>query len=423
MTADVTTLDNGVRVVTASVPTVDTVSVGVWAGVGARFEDVKVNGVAHLVEHMMFKGTPTRSALDISREIEDVGGQMNAYTSREVTAYYMNVMKEDTPLALDVLADITQHPTFVAEELERERGVILQEIGMYNDTPDEIIFDHFQSTAWKDQKIGAPILGTPDIIATLPQEELFNWVRTHYTAPNIIISAAGNLEHRAIVDQVERLFRDLPDGEKATFEPANYTGGDFREEKELEQAHLMLGFESLSRHDEDYYAAGALSTLLGGGMSSRLFQEVREKRGLVYSIFCFNQSFDDSGQMAVYAGTDPQRLDELTAVVCDELAHVADTLKEDEIKRAKAQLRSRLLMAQERMFSRAQHMATSLIHYGEPVPLDDIIAKIDAVDANALARVARRVFTSRPTLTALGALDRLESHDQVSGRLNGAIAA
>lgn len=423
MTIKETKLANGMRIVTDNVDSVETIALGVWAAVGARHEGFDNCGVAHLVEHMMFKGTPSRSAIDISHEIENVGGHMNAYTSREITAYHMHMMAEDAPLAIDVLADIMQHPTFDEKELERERGVILQEIGMYNDTPDEIIFDKFQETAWQNQNVGTPILGRADNIKNMPQDALFQWVKEHYKASNLVFAAAGKLDHHEIVAQVEKLFCDLEEGKEPQSTPAHYTHGEYREEKELEQAHVILGFNSFSRHDEDYYAAGLLSTILGGGFSSRLYNEIREKRGLVYSIFAFNQSYDDNGQFEIYAGTDPQRLDELMSVLCDELNKAKDGFTEDEVDRAKAQIRSSMLMGQEKMMGRARRLANCLIHYDRPVPIEETMKKIDAIDAAQIQRAAIRIFSTAPTLATLGTLDKLENYDQIAARLTTKKAA
>lgn len=279
-TIKVTTLPNGLRVATDSMPHVETTSLGVWVGVGTRNERAEVNGVAHLVEHMVFKGTPTRTAFDISEQIEAVGGHMNAYTTREHTAYYAKVLKEDAALALDVIGDMLQHSLLDEDELVRERDVVLQEIGQAEDTPDDIIFDHFQARAFPDQALGRPVLGQPEIIGALPRDALVDYIGGNYSGRTMVLAASGRIDHGWLVEKAAEVFRDLPaPADPAALDPARYTGGDFREDRDLEQLHIVLGFEGVGVHDPDYYAHSVLSTLLGGGMSSRLFQEVREKRG------------------------------------------------------------------------------------------------------------------------------------------------
>src|SRR6266550_102270 len=287
MTVRLSTLPSGLRVATDRIETVDTVSLGIWVDVGTRHEPPEINGVAHFLEHMAFKGTNRRSARGIAEEIEAVGGHLNAYTSRESTAYYARVLKEDVPLALDILADILQNSTFDPEELERERTVILQEIGQANDTPDDIIFDNFQERAFPEQPMGRPVLGRPEIIRQLSREAVMGYLREHYGAARMILSAAGNLDHDRFVDLAATLLSGMTAERAIATEPARYVGGDHREARDLEQLHLVLGFPGLPLGDPDYYAATVLSTAFGGGMSSRLFQEVREKRGLVYSIHSF----------------------------------------------------------------------------------------------------------------------------------------
>src|SRR5437870_1056841 len=338
MTTQLSTLTNGLRVATDRVDTVDTVSLGIWIDVGTRHEPAEINGVAHFLEHMAFKGTERRSALAIAEEIEAVGGHLNAYTSRESTAYYAKVLKEDIPLALDILSDILQYSTFDQEELERERTVILQEIGQANDTPDDIIFDHFQECAYPDQAMGRPVLGSPDIIRELRRDAVVGYLRDHYGARKMVLAAAGNLEHGRLVDLAERLLSDLPAERPASTEAARYTGGDRREERDLEQLHLVLGFPGVVLGDPDYYAASVLSTAFGGGMSSRLFQEIREKRGLVYAIQSFVHGYRDGGLFGIYAGTGEAEAAELVPALCEQTLQLEAGLSLVELNRAKAQM-------------------------------------------------------------------------------------
>lgn len=413
----VTTLPGGLRVVTDTVKTVESVALGVWINVGTRHEEMKHNGVAHLVEHMMFKGTQTRSAKDIVEVIENVGGNINAYTSREITSYHIHLLKDDMNLGLEILADLLQNATMPEDELERERGVILQEIGMTEDTPDDLIFDHYYETAYPGQALGAPILGRADIIKNMRREALTDHVRRFYTPSRTVISAAGNLDHEIFVQLVASLFSHLPKDVGQDVVKAVYRGGDRRSEKDLEQSHVVLGFQGLARADDDYYAAQAMSTLLGGGMSSRLFQEVREKRGLVYSIFSFHSAYMDDGVFGIYAGTGPGDLPQLIPVVCDEIAKVIDGATAQELTRAKAQLRADMLMARESMMSRANQQAKYLLFFNDALDVKTLMDRIDAVNLKAVSRVARRIFTSPPTLAALGPLENLESYAKISGRL------
>ena len=292
---EITTLANGLRVATATMTNVQTASVGVWVDAGARHETPEINGVAHMLEHMAFKGTHQRSARGIAEAIENVGGQLNAYTSREQTAYYARVLADDVPLAVDLLADILQHSVFDEEELARERGVVVQEIGQVNDTPDDLVFDQFQETAFPGQALGRSILGPPEVVAAMPRTTLVDYMARHYGPKRMVLAAAGKIEHERVVDLGERLFRELPAAGDDQGEPAEYRGGERREERDLEQAHLLLGLPAFAYTDDDFYALQVLSAMLGGGMSSRLFQEVRENRGLAYSIFSFASCYRDTG--------------------------------------------------------------------------------------------------------------------------------
>jgi predicted Zn-dependent peptidase len=414
----VTTLANGFRVATDRMDSVETTSLGVWAGVGTRNEPAEHNGVAHLLEHMAFKGTRRRSARDIVVEIEDVGGFLNAYTGREQTAYYAKVLADDTPLVVDILADILQNSIFDAEELTRERAVVLQEIGQAEDTPDDIIFDHFQEIAFPDQAMGRPVLGRAEIVRDLPRDIVAGYMASRYRAGQMVLAASGQLDHDALVAMAEKLFAGLPSGAVPPTEGARYAGGDGRFARELEQVHLALGFHGITYTDPDYYVAAVLSQLLGGGMSSRLFQEIREKRGLVYSIHSFTSSYADGGIFGIYAGTGEKEVAELLPVVCDELAKLPDDLTEPEVKRAAAQLRAATLMAREKPSARCEQLASQLLIYGRPIPPAEAVARIDAVTIDDLKRLARRLTQSPPTLTVLGPIGQVMEYDTLRQRLS-----
>ena len=419
MTVNQGTLPGGMRFVTDRMDSVESVSLGVWVNAGARNETADINGVSHLLEHMAFKGTARRSALDIAVEIENVGGHLNAYTSRESTVYYATVLKEDAALALDIVSDILLNSTFADDELARERAVVLQEIGQANDTPDDIIFDTFQETAYPDQPLGRAILGTADIVSTMPRDTLKGYIDAQYGSDRMILSAAGNLDHDTLADLAEKAFGGVRASQAEAPQPGVYTGGDNREIRDLEQAHLVMGFEGVGYGDDDYYALAVLSTALGGGMSSRLFQEVREKRGLVYSIYTFSSAYQDGGLFGLYAGTGEAEVAELVSVVCDELRRAAaDTMAEDEVARSRAQIKAGVLMSLESTSSRAERVARHLQVYDRVIPVDEIARRIDSVTAEDVRRVAERLLTSNPTLTALGPVGGLQDYDTVKARLN-----
>jgi predicted Zn-dependent peptidase len=419
MTVGLATLSNGLRIVTDRIDTVATVSLGLWVDVGTRHEPAKVNGVAHFLEHMAFKGTKRRTALAIAEEIEAVGGHLNAYTSRESTAYYAKVLKEDTGLALDILADILQHSTFEPGELERERTVILQEIGQANDTPDDIIFDYFQERAFPGQAMGRPVLGSPEIIKKLSRKSVVSYLKDHYGASRMVLSAAGNLDHDRFVDLADKLLSGMPAESAVTTEPARYVGGEHRQGRDLEQLHLVLGFPGLTLADPDYYAASVLSTAFGGGMSSRLFQEVREKRGLVYAIYSFAHSYRDGGLFGIYAGTGESEAAELLPVLCDEAKKLDDGFAPAELARAKAQMKAGLLMSLESTSARCEQMAQHMLIHGTPFDPDEIVRHIDAVDDAAIQRIVAHWRSAPPTLVALGPVGGLEDFVRLQARLGG----
>ncbi|MBO0735943.1 MAG: insulinase family protein [Alphaproteobacteria bacterium] len=417
MTTKITTLANGLRIASDPVDTVETVSLGMWIDIGTRHEPPKINGVAHFLEHMAFKGTQRRSARAIAEEIEAVGGHVNAYTSRESTAYYAKVLKDDVPLALDILADILQNSAFDPEELERERAVILQEIGQANDTPDDIIFDQFQERAYPDQAMGRPVLGRPEIIRELDRDAVVSYLREHYSARRMVLAASGNVDHQRLVDLAAKLLSDFPAERSAVTEPARYTGGDRREERDLEQLHIVLGFPGITLGDPDYYAAAVLSTAFGGGMSSRLFQEIREKRGLVYAIHSFVHGYRDGGLFGIYAGTGEQEAAELVPALCEEAISLEDGLTEIELNRAKAQMKAGLLMSLESTSARCEQLAQHLLIHGAPFDPPEIVRRIEAVDDAAIRRVVDRWRSAPPTLAALGPLSRLEEFARLRERL------
>jgi predicted Zn-dependent peptidase len=412
-TVEITTLDNGLRVVSEHMPRLQTASLGIWVDVGTRYEPAEVNGVAHLLEHMAFKGTARRSARAIAEEIERVGGSLNAYTSREHTAYYARILADDVALAADILADILRHSSFDPAELEKERHVVLQEIGQVKDTPDDLVFDLLQEASYPDQPMGRAILGPEAIVQRMPREALIDYMARHYGPKRLVVAGAGKIEHTRLVDLAQSLLGDLAAIEGAAAEPARYSGGRKVERRpDLEQVHLCMAVEGLPYHHPDHFALQVLSTALGGGMSSRLFQEARENRGLCYSIFSFASAYADTGQLGVYAGTDPEDLPELMQVVADEARALIEDPSEDEIARARAQLKASLLMGLESCSAVCEDLARQLLCFNRRVPTEEVVAKIDAVDTGAVRGLGRRLLDGKGlTLAAVGPLEQLPGVD------------
>lgn len=391
------------RVLVDPVPHVETVAMGVWFGVGTRDEQkYELNGIAHLVEHMLFKGTKTRSALDIVHEIEKVGAQINAYTGRELTAYTVYALKDDLRVGLDILADMIRNSIFLEKELKLEQDVIVQEIGMVADTPDDIIHDDAFITAFPDQAFGRPVLGHEKAIRGFTPEDLRNYVRTHYHPGCAVISVAGNVDVKKATEMVSEIFSGWDADPCATRQQAVYRGGEHRAERALEQTHILYGFPSLPRGDKRMTALSLYIEALGGGMASRLFQEIREKRGLAYSVYASNQTFVDAGFLNVYAGTDPAKAQDCLNVIRDELAMGAYHITEEDLNRAKTQRKAGLLMAQESMMARADRQARQQLLHGRLIPTSETIAKIDAVKLEDIDALCKSMAGQTPTVALRG---------------------
>ncbi len=414
----ITTLDNGLRIVTQQMPGLETVSMGIWNFVGGRDEVENINGVAHLLEHMAFKGTSTRTALQIAETIENVGGDINAYTSKEITAYYVKLIAGDLQLGIDILTDILQNSSFEEDELNRERGVILQEIGMYLDTPDDMIFDYWQEKAYPNQPMGRSILGKTDIIKNITKDQVKDFMASNYNPNKMIISAAGKINHESFVNQVTKACINLPMGNKYNRVPAKYISGEYREEKNLEQIHLLLGFEGINYNDDNYYSLLVYSSLLGGGMSSRLFQEIREKRGLVYGISSFSSSYTDTGMFGIYAGTGESQIEELIPVLCDEFNKSPYSITEKEINRGKAQLKASLMMGRESAFRRCESAARQLLVFDRVIDPSETIKQIDAVSKETVETIAKQIVGGPITISSIGPIKKLESLEKIQSRLN-----
>jgi len=403
MSVKLTKLPSGLTIVTDAMPHLETSALGVWTGVGGRDEQVNEHGVSHFLEHMAFKGTKTRSSRQIVEEIENVGGDLNAATSTETTAYYARVLKADVPLALDVLSDILANPVFEAEEVEREKSVIEQEIGAAQDTPDDVIFEHMSELAFPGQPMGRSLLGTAESLKEFTGDTLHGYLQKHYRAPDMVVAAAGAVEHDMVVAEASKRFAAFGGPAAPQPAPATFGGGSRIVRRDLEQAHLTFGLEGVSQTDPSLFSLQVFSNILGGGMSSRLFQEVREKRGLCYSIYTFHMPYSDTGFFGLYTGTDPADAPEMMDVVVDQMKASVGTLTETEVQRAKAQMKAGLLMALESCGARAEQLARHILMFGRPLTNSEMVARIDNVTLESTQAAAQALLVrSRPAVVALG---------------------
>ncbi|MCE3231817.1 MAG: processing peptidase [Rickettsiaceae bacterium] len=415
---EITTLDNGLRIISQEMQETEAVTVEIWAGVGSRYEKPEQNGISHFLEHMAFKGTKTRTAKQIAEDFDNIGGHLNAHTSRENTVYYAKVLKDDFNEAGGLLSDILQNSIFDQKELELERNVVLQEIAMTKDAPDDIIFDYYQEAAFTNHPLGRPILGPEAIVSNFSQNDLNSYIGEHYTASNMILAVAGNIKHSNVVKFAEKELSGLRKGKRSHKEAASYTGGEHREERDLEQVHLTMGFKGISYLEEEIYTLQLLSLILGGGMSSRLFQEIRENRGLAYSISSFQSSYADTGMFSIYSATSPDKVNELINATCDELKRATHSITEQELKKAKSQSKASLLMGQESSSSRADTLGRRLMCYDRYITNEEILEKINAVTLKDVSQLlVRLVSESKLTLAAIGDLKQLESYDKITARL------
>jgi len=384
---------------------------------GGRHETAAQNGIAHFLEHMAFKGTKRRSALQIAEEIEDVGGYINAYTSREMTAYYARILKDDVALALDVIGDIVLNPAFDPKELEVERHVILQEIGQALDTPDDIIFDWLQEVSYPDQSFGRTILGPAERVAKFARADLQTFVKDNYGPAQMILSAAGGVDHDAIVKQAEAIFGGLVARPQAAFQSATFKGAERREVKDLEQVHFAMAFDAPGYRHPDVYAAQVYSMVMGGGMSSRLFQKIREERGLCYSIFAQSGAYEDAGQITVYAGTSAEEIGDLCLITVDEMKRAAEDMSDAEVARARAQIKAGMLMGLESPSSRAERIARLLAIYGRVPDVSESVAKIDAVTTADVRRYGEGLCSVDNALALYGPVAAAPSLEEIRQRL------
>ena len=389
-------LDGGLRLITETMPHVRSVTIGVWLTRGSRHETDERGGIAHFVEHMLFKGTDTRSAEDIAQAIDSIGGQLDAFTAKEYASYYIKVLDEHVPLAVDLLADIVRRPAFAADEIEREKKVILEEIKMVEDTPDDLVHELFTQHFWEGHPLARPILGSPETVEALTRATLIDYFGRAYVAPNMIIAAAGNLDHARVRQLVLDAFAglgvtgDVPNGPAPRVSPQVITRA-----KELEQSHLCLGTNSYPQSHEDRYVSYILNTVLGGSMSSRLFQNIREKRGLAYSVFSGLSAYRDAGNITIYAGCANEAVGEVIDLCVDELKTIKRTLVPDsELRRAKDHLKGSLMLSLENTSSRMSHLARQEIYFDRHFGLDETLAGVEAVSTGDLQRVASDLFSN-----------------------------
>jgi predicted Zn-dependent peptidase len=420
-------LPGGLRVVTETLPTVRSATFGIWVGVGSRDETPVLNGATHYLEHLLFKGTDRRSALDISSSIDAVGGEMNAFTAKEYTCYYARVLDTDLPLAIDVVSDMLTGSLIRQEDIDAERGVVLEEIAMTEDDPGDQVHDLFATALLGDSPLGRPVLGTVDTINALSRDQVARFYRKHYDPTHLVVAAAGNIDHDTVVREVRSAFESagaLRDPDAQPMPPrsgARTIRSNGRIElldRRTEQAHVVLGMPGLSRHDDRRWALGVLNTALGGGMSSRLFQEVREKRGLAYSVYSYTSSFADCGLFGVYAGCQPRRVHEVLKICRDELQQVAEHgLADEELHRAIGQFSGSTVLSLEDTGALMNRIGKSELCWGEQLSVDATLERIAAVTPDEVRAVARDVLGQRPSLAVIGPLK-----DKQAARLQESVA-
>ncbi len=413
-----TILKNGLTIISSERSETQTISLGIWVNTGSAYEKLDENGISHFIEHMVFKGTEKRDALAISEDIENVGGQTNAYTSREFTAFYAKMLQSDAELAVDVIADFIKAPTFDAGEMVKEKEVVVQEIKQSIDTPDDAIFDYFQEKAFNGLPLGRTILGPAEKVRSFNAKKMRDYMATHYGVNNMVVVAVGNVKHDLFVKMIEDRLADYDKKASFEIEPQTYSGGFFAENRDIEQAHVLIGFKGIEYKNPMYYPVSVFSTIFGGGMSSRLFQEIREKRGLVYTVYSFTNSHTGTGLFGIYAGTTADELNALLPVVSDEIKKVvSDKVTDKELERAKTQLKASMLMALESSSSTAEVMARQYLIHNRIISTDEVVERVESVSKDDIQKAAQMLFSSRPTYALLGNLKKYPSYDALEKML------
>ncbi len=416
----VTTLGNGLRIITEQMRDVDSIALNIRVGVGSRAENINQNGISHFLEHMAFKGTKSRTALDIAQAFDNIGGVFNASTGRETTSYYAKVLKKDISIGIEILMDILMNSVFPEDELEREKGVVTQEIFQTNDSPSDVIFDKYMETAYKDQPFGRSILGTQETVRSFTRENLNDYINNHYFAENILFSAAGNIDHNSVVALTKESLSKIHSKEFMKNNSAIYIGSEYLENRKLDQVHLLIGFPTVSCYDKKYYVFQVLDSILGGGMSSRLFQEIREKQGLAYSIYSFNSSYTDTGILSLFAGTDSSNLNRLIQSLTTELKKLCTSdLKEEEVQRVKDRIKSQILMSRESTSTRAEMLGHYYSIYGRYISKEELIQKIDTVTIGDVKEAVEELLLqhNKITVAAIGEISSMPSYDKVISML------
>jgi predicted Zn-dependent peptidase len=415
----VTNLPSGLTVVTETSPHVKTAAIGVFVAAGSRYERTGEHGLSHFIEHMAFKGTRRRSAREIAETIENVGGDLNAETGVERTSYFARVLGSDTPLALDVIGDLLTDGAFDPEELEREKNVVIQEIGAVDDTPDDLVFDLLTATAWPDQPIGRPILGTREGVGAFDRGAIDGYLNRRYGAGATIVAAAGAVEHDHIVALAQTRLETLPAAHAPNEAQAAYRGGETKVRRRLEQTHVAVAFEGRRANAPDHDAAHVFAATVGGSMSSRLFQEVREKRGLAYSVYGFHWDFTDTGLFGFYAGSADKDAAEVVAASLDCLAEAAHGLNDEEIRRAKAQMKVSLITALEQPAARVHQLSRQMQVYGRPLSFEEMLARVEAVTVEEVRKTGAAMLRSAPAVAAIGAVGKVPGQAKIARALKG----
>lgn len=403
---NITVTDNGLTVITDRIEGLRSAALGLWVNVGSRHEAANEHGIAHLLEHMAFKGTQSRSARQIAEEIENVGAAINAYTGRDQTGYYVRCLSGDIETSVDILSDIMLRPVFDAEELEREKNVIIQEIGEAEDTPDDILFDYLQDLCFPEQILGRPILGTRESVLNLTERDLRGYMTRYYHPKNMVFAASGDIKEADILRLAEKYFTFPAQNAPATADKSVWGGGVNYIKRDLEQSHVAFALPGVGYHDPDYYVSEIYSSLLGGGMSSRLFQEVREKRGLAYTVGSFSANYHDGGVFGVYAGSAPEKTEEVVNTAVEVMEKTAEDITESETERAKAQLRAGVIMALEKPYNRCEAAVRQFFVYGKTMTPEELIEQINAVSVErAKAFAARMLRAGRAAFCTVGSLE------------------
>lgn len=395
-----TVLDNGFAIITDEIPNFETTSIGIFVGIGA-INEKKNYGTSHFVEHMAFKGTKTRTAAQISEQIENVGGIMNAYTSKDRTVFYTKVLKNDLELGIDIISDIVQNPIFDQDEFTKEKGVIIQEIKMYNDTPDSLVFDIAQETAFGDTNLGRNILGSEQSVTDMRTADLFEYIGQYYSSNKMTLCVSGACEHEKVVELADKYMTNIKSFTVPDYCQQKYYGGFACIKKEIEQANIVFGFESLKNDENQNHLYTTLSTILGGGMSSRLFRTIREDRGLVYSIFAFNSSYRDTGMFGVYAGCDAQNLKQVLDISIEQFEDIKNSINQEELSRAKTQLKSSLLMGLESSSTRMKMLGSTWLQYHKLIDIEQEKDKIDSITIEQIQDIATQILTGPMTIAVV----------------------